>query len=515
MDTEKMQTAQTSRPPIDDIIGNLSATEREQLKAILKERIRANKPSVFQRIGSDIKERYEKASSIISGESGTAPTRAEKFLQVGGQLANTAGDILGEALAAITPDSVERYGAKKVQDFMQNTLVGQYGIDTIEKYQEWAAKNPRAAANIESIASIASTVPAGKGASVAGKAAGKAAAEGAEISAKAGSKIARSAAAKARSMLPGIESADEKVLSLVSPVRSKKELRQAVKSGKGNVSRDIFGNPNLVTDRDRELAAVSRKYVNLKSKPEQNVVNIQKGISEIAEKDLRPFLQQNPRPYDYADLRKFLENRLRPSETIKSDNVARKTYERIRESTIEAVSKYPKNNEGLWEARKALDRILKKDFGDSIFGTLQHTAVKRGALDARNAINDFIYQNLAIDDIAGMNRIDDILKASRERGIAIESMDDAKRILRNQLGIDAPIPEDQVKAAFFRQKLKDMNLLYEARDNITDKLVSQFGNDKITRILSNPKYRSARNIFIGLGLAGSAAAGAKAVLADN
>lgn len=151
-------------------------------------------PTITQNISTDLQQRGQNISNInkartegqsVTGEIlnavapnsltkvksavGTAQKIRERLgmgnqVATGGQVAGGINDVLGEAIGAIIPEKWKQFGADKVQN-----LLGQAGIDTIEKYNEWATQNPLTAKNIEGAVNIASLLPTGKAAEVTGK----------------------------------------------------------------------------------------------------------------------------------------------------------------------------------------------------------------------------------------------------------------------------------------------------------------------------------------------------------
>lgn len=104
-------------------------------------------------------------------------------LQIVGQGAGAVGDVAGQALigAAKTavkalPGQIEKpviEATKKVGTEFLNTPLGQSALSAVrggvETYNEFKAKNPIAARNLEAVVNIGSLLPIGKGAQVAGK----------------------------------------------------------------------------------------------------------------------------------------------------------------------------------------------------------------------------------------------------------------------------------------------------------------------------------------------------------
>ena len=92
-------------------------------------------------------------------------TFPETILQAGGQIAGGITDVALAGVKAITPEFIEEPIKKGLQKIGEIPVVQ----DMAMKYQSWATQNPRAAADLEAVVNIASLIPVGKGAQVAGK----------------------------------------------------------------------------------------------------------------------------------------------------------------------------------------------------------------------------------------------------------------------------------------------------------------------------------------------------------
>jgi hypothetical protein len=153
---------------------------------------KAKEKGILTRIGEDVKKR---GSDIVQTMKDTASGKInplETGIQTIGAVAGGVGDIVGEGLkseiGAVSkayqgmPDVVKSTVSKALPAISPgintaiNTLkspIGQAGLEAIKGgadiYKGWAEENPRAAKDLESVVNIASLMPMGKGAEVAGK----------------------------------------------------------------------------------------------------------------------------------------------------------------------------------------------------------------------------------------------------------------------------------------------------------------------------------------------------------
>jgi hypothetical protein len=124
---------------------------------------------------SDIKKRGDNVMSQANRNQSVG----EDFLQLAGQTAGAAGDIISNVAKTTykaLPDSIEKPITDTAKDIgvgILQTPIGQEAVTALqggmEMYNDFKTKNPRAAANIEAVLNIGSIIPVTKGAQVAGK----------------------------------------------------------------------------------------------------------------------------------------------------------------------------------------------------------------------------------------------------------------------------------------------------------------------------------------------------------
>ncbi len=139
------------------------------------------------------------------------------------------------------------------------------------------------------------------------------------------------------------------------------------------------------------------------------------------------------------------------------------------------------------------------------FDTPQYRGVKAAAMDARNALQSFIVDS--IDHPGQMEKFNQMLEfvnESRRRGIDItpESID----VMKKQFGIE-PNPNPSTNSTLFKQNMKRLSDMYEARSNMAENSWRGLGKDGIQRwIKENPRKWKAIKATAGtagLGVAGN------------
>lgn len=140
--------------------------------------------------------------------------------------------------------------------------------------------------------------------------------------------------------------------------------------------------------RDLERAAAVQEYV-IPNKPIASITKLNQGIEEVSDKVVRPNLKANPRAFNLQTLQARLAEQDLPI-SITGDQTQLRTYKLARDRMLQVAQKYPKTMEGLWDARREFDAIIKKDFGDLAFTDPRRSTARRAVQDMRRAVNDFI-----------------------------------------------------------------------------------------------------------------------------
>lgn len=131
------------------------------------------KPGFIDRVAGDLTKRANEGADAIvayrNGEQGLTQTGVQLLGKMGaGSVADIGGEAVKSAYTSL-PDSAQKYigdKASKAGNYIADTSIGKAGIEGArqlgEKYTEIAKNNPNAARTIESVADVASLLPAGK-----------------------------------------------------------------------------------------------------------------------------------------------------------------------------------------------------------------------------------------------------------------------------------------------------------------------------------------------------------------
>lgn len=419
--------------------------------------------------------------------------------QVLGNAAGLAGDAAFEGIKAITPDFIREPLGNAVEAVGSTEPVQ----DAMGAYEAWKAENPEAAGNLESVINIAGILPAAKGAQLAGRGVGKGAevvADAAVVAGKSAPGVANKAlgavgdAAKGAVALPGKASsavlkkvapkaaasmdasklarADEDLMNLIMEKSNKRSTVDAFnRAGKeGGITAEGGARRFVRTPdaRDISMRESVRGVVDPKKDAVQNNIALNDAIETVSEKELLPFLRANPRTFNPSHISKRLDSIEMP-DLFKADQTLENTYNLVRQRMLKAIQGKPKTMEGLWEARKDFDRMVKDQFGDAAFDSEKNTAIKRAVQDMRREVNTFI--------------------------------------------------GDSIGDKTFAQQMHKLSDMYGARDNIAEKARELLGSDKYNRWFKKLDPRTQSILLwggglIGTGFALNTAFGDKAMASD-
>jgi hypothetical protein len=146
-------------------------------------------PSFGQRVSTDLAKRGEAVNNLYDSNQNFG----SKTLQLIGQGAGFAGDIVGEAVKSVGDiTGLTENVVKPIGTAILNTEIGKAGLKAIEggveSYNQFKQNNPEVAGNLEAVLNIGSLIPIGKGAQVAGKGALRAGEAGLETAVKGATK---------------------------------------------------------------------------------------------------------------------------------------------------------------------------------------------------------------------------------------------------------------------------------------------------------------------------------------
>lgn len=331
----------------------------------------------------------------ITGGAYPDQTIAEDVLQTAGQVAggvgDVAGEVIGDVVGAVTPESVKQYLSTQAAEITQDPTVQEGAAwlgKGVEAYKQWAESNPRLARNFEAVVDVGLFgVPAAK----AGTAGVKAGAKGAGIAGELIGEAAESQANKIKAdFVQGL--VEPKITPTVAAERAKRTVGSGF-IGKGKV---------VPTAQERNMAEAvfNVKGVSNNKTLQQNLELVQKEAAQEAE-TLKSLLKQNevifPRR-EFASRLSAAKERLGESAYLTGD--AQKSAQKILDKMQQIVSSKPSNASGLLEARKDLDKWIKKQ-KPKAFDANKEGAFDLALKEIRNTTNNFIDEkavNVAVKD---------------------------------------------------------------------------------------------------------------------
>ena len=318
----------------------------------------------------------------------------------------------------------------------------------------------------------------------------------------------------------------EKIADLVSPKILPVRGAKAIKSGKAEAQAPGLLTPGKISyandPKTVKIVDAVKDVLGGGVKSASEAFNkVQGAITDTAENTVKPFLSQNRVPFDFRDLRGRLEQ-VTPSSGLKSDPGAFSTYSRVREEMLDDVANFLKREgsvdnmtdlNNLWDARKVMDSKIENELGQATFGSPQYTGVKAAARDMRSAFSKFITDSLENPGQGEtLNKFYDFLQTARSKGVDIRNEGDAMEALRKQFGIQ-DFEEDVARAAFFKDNMEKLNLMYEAADNIAPKALAEAGKTQIQLwIKEHPIAAKALGLLGGGALAGLGFGGVQTAL---
>lgn len=393
-----------------------------------------------------------------------------------------------------------------------NSGMGSTGNFLVDKWNQFKAGNPDAARNIENAGNIfefmSLVVPENKAIQTkAGNVIDDTARGVKETFASGKQKAPNMAQNKAT--LPSDKSLTEAV-EVTKPVLNKKgAIASFEKAGQpGGVNKSYQYVPN---EKDLEVARSVQGVVSKNNGPVDNIVNVNKEISRVSEAEVAPYLKDNPKPFNFEDLRGYVE-KTKPASTLADNPEAFATYNRVREKVLNRVYNHLKSeakktgNYGnqtdlnqLWDARKIVDDVIQEELGVTTFDSPQYSGVKGAAIDMRNQLNNFINDSLSYEgQMSQVNKMLDFINEARARGIDVN---DPAVILQIQDQFGITRTSNEANKAF-TEKLNRMSNMYEARTNIAEQNYKLMDKNAFQRwVKQNPgKWKAIKNGGLYFGL---------------
>lgn len=308
-------------------------------------------------------------------------------IQAVGHGVGLATDVAYEALPSPVRGFFEKIGEAAARIPAVQNIAEKAAIT----WQELNAKDPVAARDIGAALSLLDFVTQFVGVGAGVKA-------GQKVATKVSTRVGDTIASRGARVT---ERAVQDALEITAPVLKKQDAvqsfeRAGMKGGaaeKGGLLNEYTRTPSV---RDRQIAETVAPFVSKSKGPIKNIESINGEIARIATDDLRPYLQANPRTFNYKTFEAYLR-KLEPPDFMKTDESLVKTYELVRQRMLDAARKNKATMEGLWDARQQFDDVIAEQYGNAAFDATKNSATKRAIQDMRRATNDFIADNLGDD----------------------------------------------------------------------------------------------------------------------
>lgn len=364
----------------------------------------------FDRLKGDFNERVEKGSQAFEASDAGEQTQAEGFIQSAGQGAGFVGDILVEGVKSL-PKGELREGSvisKKLKNDpvakLANKSLDEGGnlikksfdktvdvISDIPQVQEFAQTkgSERLERNIEAGNNLLNIAPLPKAGVLAEGVVSNIAKTGKSIVDDAGKAIVNTVEKRA---INSAEKGVDELVDATSGVADKKMRISALEQSglKGGAETSLKEGITIAPDSNAIARAKSVEGIVVPGEsPVKNLSNINNEISRVSDKEILPALKAKPAAFNVKTVESRL-NSIEKPDIIKADPVLDKTYDLVRQRMVDQVKKQPKTMEGLWNARKEFDKVVKDQFGDAAFDSEKNTAIKRAISDMRKEINNMI-----------------------------------------------------------------------------------------------------------------------------
>ncbi len=297
----------------------------------------------------------------------------------------------------------------------------------------------------------------------------------------------------------------DKVAEYTRPVLDASEKAKLKSEFRPTESGGLFGLGDKkfqLGEQDRLRAQAVKDIIDPKmSKADENIDLIHKNIDQEYKNEMIPFLRENPVPYDPMDLNRYLDNKMVPPTFLKNNPENFANFKDLKSKALSVLKQFPNNQEGVQQARTAIDRMITEEFGPLIWDKTmaQSSPMRQAVLKLRTALNDFTHDSIRVRDINTLNKVEDFLKVAQKRGIKIDDVEAVKEEILREFGTEI-LPENELKAIIFRNKLKNMNLKFEAAENIWDNSAKEVGKSKFQNLTKDPTVRTAAGIGVGYGL---------------
>jgi len=429
-------------------------------------------------------EQYQGKNSLGAKILATAATAGH----VAGDVAETAGGLLGDALAPLIPQSLKE---------------GIGGV--VHKINDKISQIPGMTPEIhKSIGDVVNTalLEGGVKAEAPVKAGIEAGAEATGNTLEKGAQVVKNtiedvkATRTAKKAVTSFDSSVQDVMPLQNKNVRIDELRNALpdsKKGTGGVTRKgLLGkSAPQATPKDLEVAQTAHPYISVTRDPLKKIQNVNKGISDISSKT-NGFLDANPTKANFEDMKTYMD-RNKPTQSLQKDPGASEAYKNSTENALNTLASTLKKSTNpevsgaeIRQARIKIDQQIAKELGETTFDSPQYKGIKAAEVDTRNMLNrmneDMLRYPGQLDKV---NRMNEFIDAAKGRGIEVDMNNpEVRETIEKQFNLEKT-PESESAAKNLSDSHKTMSNLYQARDNMIDKYQSKVGGNKVKEWAKN------------------------------
>jgi len=429
-------------------------------------------------------------------------------VQTVGAGAGFVQDVVGAGLKSAYKNIVPHFVQKGISEAGQSVLgtsVGQEGLQAIGKgldyYDRWKKKHPTVANDLESAVDIASLLPIGKG--------GQLAKEGAV----AGREILQEEAGNAtKSVLQHLaERKLNKVADYIAPVASAAEKEAAI--AENRVVRSLIRRDVAILPSE-ETYAVAKKIGNIIDPGkgfEHNISSVNREVSRIAKKEITPYLERNNFYAGKDQVRAALESVktekplhfiTESSEGSTYDKIIKTAMDAIEENSIKPTNKtvdqlmkgWTKEEiENLAKIHKIsyeeqVQKMLKPDKSWTESYSIEPLGSKKKPYGRTKIVVDSPSTTI---DAKGMwearKKFDTLVNERFPKAFDHPDSSSMNKAIMNVRRAMNDYIAEGTKDGAFKKYMSHLSDLYDARDNMKDKLFKEIGTSALSRwVKGNP-----------------------------
>lgn len=325
----------------------------------------------LETVGSDLSKRAGQANDAINNGVAHKINPLSSGLQTLGAGAGAIGDVVGDALGAITPDAIKKpleAGVQKIAGAAANTGVGRAAI---QGGSAFASQHPELSADLGALGNLATLIPGGKAVGLAKDA----------IGAGVGKALGKTAL--------------DATIDSVSPILTAGKLDKSI-AKKGLVTSGIRGTitPEIDEGVKKVAKAVSESVPDFDKLPTfADKLNATREAAYQMADDLKAKVEQSGK--DIIFPQKELAAQLKAVEVpwaIKSDTTLMNQLNMARSAAMKISQENGGTVSSLFQTAKDFDRLVEKQF-PNLYD--RANAPMRDAIrSTRDAINEFIEQKL-------------------------------------------------------------------------------------------------------------------------